>query len=159
MFPAIEGSTDSEVLFTLALTFGLEHDPVDALERAIGLVEATAVRHGIENAVQASLGVTDGTRLWGFRYSTEGRSRTLFVSADTHAVQQLHPENERIQRLHDEDRVIVSEPLVDLDGLWKEIPEATVVIVQPGPDEQRPFRPHYEEAKGNGAPGRPALTS
>ena len=158
LFPLIEGSTDSEVLFHLALTFGLQDDPVAALERAIGLVEATAVHHGIENAVQTSIGLTDGTRLWGFRYSTERRSRTLFVSADAHAVQQLHPDNERLQRLHDEDRVIVSEPLVDLEGLWHEIPESTVVIVQPGPDEQRPFRPHYEEAKGNGAPGRTALS-
>jgi hypothetical protein len=27
-----------------------------------------------------------------------------------------------------------------------------VMLVQPGPDEQRPFRPHYEPAAGNGAP-------
>ena len=36
LFADIQGSTDSEVLFHLALTYGLEHDPVDALERAIG---------------------------------------------------------------------------------------------------------------------------
>ena len=46
LFPGIQGSTDSEVLFHLALTYGLEQDPVDALERAIGFVEATAARHG-----------------------------------------------------------------------------------------------------------------
>ena len=46
LFPAIQGSTDSEVLFNLALTFGLEEDPVGAVERAVGFVEATARRHG-----------------------------------------------------------------------------------------------------------------
>ena len=86
LFAGIKGSTDSEVLFHLALTYGLEHDPVAALELAIGFVEATAAEHGIENAVQTSLGVTDGERLWAFRYSTERKSRTLFVSAEVATV-------------------------------------------------------------------------
>ena len=136
LFPDIQGSTDSEVLFHLALTYGLERDPVAALERTIGLVEATAQRHGIDNAVQASIGVSDGERLWAFRYSTEGRSRTLYASADAHAIHQLHPENERLGRMRDEDRVVISEPMSDLPGVWNEIPESTVLVVQPGLDEQ-----------------------
>ena len=147
LFANVEGSTDSEVLFHLALTYGLEQDPVDALERTIGLVEATAEKHGIQYPVQTSIGVTDGERLWALRYSTEGRSRSLFVSADAQAVRKLHPENQRLQRLRDEDRVVVSEPLSDLPGLWHEIPESTVLVVQPGPDEQREFRPRYEPAQ------------
>jgi predicted glutamine amidotransferase len=141
LFPSIEGSTDSEVLFNLAITFGLEDDPVGAVEQAIGLVEQTAERHGIDDAVQASLGLSDGERLWAFRYSTARRSRTLFASCDAAAVRELHPENERLQRLRDEDRVVVSEPLSDLPGLWQEIPESTVLVVQPGADEQRAFTP------------------
>ena len=39
LFPEIEGSTDSEMLFFLALTFGLEDDPPTAVARAVGLVE------------------------------------------------------------------------------------------------------------------------
>jgi predicted glutamine amidotransferase len=146
-FAAIEGSTDSEVLFHLALTYGLERDPIAALERTIGLVEATAARHGIENAVQTSIGVTDGERLWALRYSTERRSRSLFVSNDASAIRALHPENPRLQRLRDEDRVVVSEPLSDLPGLWQEIPESSVLVVQPGPDEQHAFQPRYEPAE------------
>jgi glutamine amidotransferase len=152
LFANVQGSTDSEVLFHLALTFGLDQDPIAALERAVGLVEATAVNHGIENAIQASLGVTDGERLWGFRYSTEHKSRSLFLSAEADTVRELYPDNSRLQRLREEDRIIVSEPLADLPGVWHEIPESTVVIVQPGPDEQRPFRPHYDPAASNGAP-------
>ena len=152
LFADIQGSTDSEVLFHLALTYGLEHDPVDALERAIGLVEATAARHGIENAVQTSIGVTNGESLWAFRYSTERKSRSLFMSADASAIRELHPENPRMQRLHDEDRIVVSEPNSDLPGVWEEIPESTVLIVQSGPDEKRSFNPRYEPAATNGAP-------
>jgi len=144
LFADFHGSTDSEVIFRLALTFGLEEDPVEAIERAIGLVEETARKHGIENAVQASMGLSDGVRLWAFRYSTEGHSRTLFASTDAHSLRQLHPDNPRLQRLRDEDRVVVSEPLGELPGAWAEIPEASVLIVQPGGDETLPFRPHVE---------------
>ena len=98
-FDEIRGSTDSEVLFHLALTFGLEDDPIAALERAIGFVEATAAEHGIVNPVQASIGVSDGESIWAVRYSSEGKSRTLFVSAEADAVRRLHPENPRLQRL------------------------------------------------------------
>ena len=57
------------------------------------------------------------------------------------ALQALHPDNERFQQLTDEDRVIVSEPLSDLPGVWIEVPEATALIVQRGPDEHHPFSP------------------
>jgi predicted glutamine amidotransferase len=141
LFPAIQGSTDSEVVFNLALTFGLDDNPVTAVERAIAFVEATAERHGVDGPVQASMGLTDGERLWAFRYSSERKSRTLFSSRDAASVQRLHPGNERFQRMRDEDRLVVSEPLSDLPGVWESIPESTVLVVQPGEDEQHPFRP------------------
>ena len=74
LYPHIEGSTDSELLFFLALTFGLEDDPPRAVERAVGLVEATGRRHGVEHPIQMTVATTDGERLWAFRYSSEGRS-------------------------------------------------------------------------------------
>src|SRR5207302_3168783 len=40
LYADIEGQTDSEVLFFLGLTLGLEDDPLAALEQAVGLVEA-----------------------------------------------------------------------------------------------------------------------
>jgi glutamine amidotransferase len=139
-FADVEGSTDSEVLFHLALTFGLERDPVAALERTIALVERTARGHGIADDVQASICVTDGHTLWAVRHSTEGHTRTLFVSADTEALHRLHPG--RRLRIADGDRVIVSEPLVDMAGAWHEVPESTAVTVPYGGEvKMRPFRP------------------
>ena len=40
LFPEIKGQADAEVLFYLALTFGLADDPPGAVARAIGFVEA-----------------------------------------------------------------------------------------------------------------------
>ncbi len=41
----------------------------------------------------------------------------------------------------DEDRVVVSEPVSDLPGVWREVPESTALIIQHGPDEQHEFHP------------------
>jgi predicted glutamine amidotransferase len=139
LFHGIQGSTDSEVLFHLALTFGLQDDPVHALERAVGFVEETARRHDVDHAMQMTVGISDGERLWAFRYATEDRPRTLYVSADAETVRRLHPGDARLQRLGGEDRVVVSEPLSELPGVWHEVPESSVLVVQRGPDEQRPF--------------------
>ncbi len=142
LFGDVQGSTDTEVVFNLALTLGLERDPLDALERTVGLIEETARRHDVEGAVQASFGATDGTTLWAVRYATEGPARSLFASADVESIRHLHPENPRFQRLSPDDRVIVSEPFSDLPGVWQEIPQRTAVTVERGGVlEERPFRP------------------
>ena len=73
LYPSIEGSTDSELFFYLALSMGLEDDPPSAVERAVGFIEATGHAHGIEHPIQMSVATTDGDRLWFFRYSSEGR--------------------------------------------------------------------------------------
>jgi predicted glutamine amidotransferase len=143
LFDGVHGSTDSETLFYLALSFGLEADPLGALERAVGFVEQTAHEHGIEHPVQMTVGMSDGVRLWAVRYSSERKSRTLFVSENADALRELHPDNPRIQQLRDEDRAVVSEPPGDLPGAWLEVPESTAMVIQAGPDERRPFAPHW----------------
>jgi len=138
----IEGSADSEVIFNLALGFGLEADPIAALESAIGLVEHTLREHGVEPQVQASIGVSNGQLLWAVRYSTVGQSRTLFRSEDPEAVRRLHPPLSSLPELHEGDHVVVSEPLTDLPGAWHEIPEATALTIMPGGRwETRAFAP------------------
>ena len=142
LFPEIHGSTDTEVVFHLALTLGLENDPVGALEKTVGLIESTASTRGVEGAVQATFGVSDGASVWAVRYATEGRARTLFASADVDTLHRLYPDNPRFERLGVDDRLIVSEPFSSLPGVWHKIPEATAVTVQRGGVlEDRPFRP------------------
>jgi predicted glutamine amidotransferase len=131
-FPEVQGSTDTEVVFQLALSFGLEQDPLAALERTVGLIEDVARRHGVPDAVQASFGVSDGECLWAVRYATTGTPRSLFVSADVNTVRRLHPDNERFARMTPDDRLVVSEPFSDLPGIWDPVPAGTAVTVRPG---------------------------
>jgi predicted glutamine amidotransferase len=141
LFPSIEGTTDSETMFYLALTFGLEDDPVDAVERMVGFVEETGQRHGVEDPIQMTVATTDGRSVWVFRYSSEGESRTLYFSTRMDDLKALYPESEELANLSDETRVVVSEPLGDLPGVWNEVPESHLGIVRPGDDELRPFTP------------------
>jgi glutamine amidotransferase len=141
LFPEIEGSTDSELFFYLALTFGLQDDPPAALARAVGFIEETGRRHGVEHPIQMTVATTDGTSIWAARYSSEGRSRSLFFSTAVETLRVQHPEVAVLQELSPETRIIVSEPLGDLVGAWNEVPEATLAIVQEGEDELRPFAP------------------
>jgi len=141
LFPEIEGSTDSELLFFLALTFGLEDDPPRAVERAVGLVEATGRRHGVEHPIQMTVATSDGERLWAFRYSSEGRSRSLFHSTDVRTLRHQYPDNPILHAVSDQTRLVVSEPLGDLKGAWSAVPEATSVLIHGGREELRPFTP------------------
>ena len=141
LYPQMEGSTDSEMLFYLALTFGLEENPPAAVERMVGHVEEVGHRHGTEHPIQMTIGTTDGSSVWAFRYSSEGKSRSLYYSADMRSVREMYPERPRLQEASDETRIIVSEPIVDLPGAWNEVPESSYGVVRDGEDELHEFRP------------------
>ena len=141
LYPQIEGSTDSEVFFFLALTLGLEDDPPAAVARAVGLIEHVGRSNGIEHPIQMTVATTDGDRVWGFRYSSEGRSRSLYFSTLVETLRAQYPDNPVLQGLSDESRLVVSEPLGDLEGAWNEVPESSYGVVQQGQDELHPFTP------------------
>src|SRR5688572_14280618 len=141
LYPQMEGSTDSEMLFYLALTFGLEENPPAAVERMVGHVEEVGHRYGTEHPIQMTIGTTDGSSVWAFRYSSEGKSRSLYYSTDMRSVREMYPERPRLQEASDETRIIVSEPIVDLPGAWNEVPESSYGVVRDGEDELHEFRP------------------
>jgi glutamine amidotransferase len=141
LFAEIEGSTDTELFFYLALTFGLEDDPPSAVERAVGFIEETGRAHHVKQPIQMTVATTNGASVWVFRYSSEGSSRSLFYSADVATLRAQYPDYPVLHELSEETRLVVSEPVGDLAGAWTEVPESSCVIVQEGRDELRPFTP------------------
>jgi predicted glutamine amidotransferase len=132
LFPEICGSTDSEIMFFLALTFGLENDPIAAVERTIGLIEDVGRKHGVARPLQMTLAIMDGKTLYAFRYSSEGKSRTLFCSASIATLRQHFPD---VGTFSDDARAVVSEPLgtiEDASRVWIEVPESSAVRVAGG---------------------------
>jgi predicted glutamine amidotransferase len=141
LFAEIEGTTDSELMFYLALSFGLEDEPLAALERMAGFVEETGRRHGVAEPLQMTVAVSDGERLYAARYASGPVVNSLYVTADASAVRELHPEDPRFRGFSDDARAVVSEPLGDLPGLWQEVPAGTALVVQAGEDERFSFTP------------------
>lgn len=139
LYAELAGQTDTEILFHLALTFGLEDDPPGAVARAIGFVEERGRQAGVKYPFQGTIATTDGERMWVFRYSSEGKSRSLFYSKDVRGLRARYPEREVLQEVSDDTRLIVSEPIGDLPGAWSEVPEASYGVVGQGHDELRPF--------------------
>ena len=64
LYPEIKGQADTEVLFYLALSFGLEDDPPGAVARAIGFVEAAGRKRGVTYPFQGTIATSDGEGLW-----------------------------------------------------------------------------------------------
>jgi predicted glutamine amidotransferase len=141
LYPKIEGSTDTETLFFLALTFGLTDDPPHAVARAVGLVEEVGRRRGVEYPVQMTVATSDGESIWAFRYSSEKSTRSLYYSTDVSQLRRLYPELEVLDHVGTDTRLIVSEPLRDLPGAWNEVPEGSWGIVRRGKQELHPFEP------------------
>jgi len=139
-FGAIEGTTDSELMFFLALTMGLEVDPPGAVARMVGLIEATGRRQGVKHPLQMSLAASDGRDLWVFRYSTERRSRSLYFSTDIRTLRKLYPDVKQFRVVSESTRLIVSEPFAKLPGAWNEVPEGSVGLVRDGEETFSKFK-------------------
>lgn len=138
LYSEIEGTTDSEIMFYLALTFGLQQDPIPALQRMAGLVESVGRKQGVEFPLQMTLALSDGERLIAVRYSSQGQSRSLYHSVNLEALKRVNPAPD----LFAEGAVaVVSEPLDSVEEHWVRVPESSVLVLEKGQVEIRAFRP------------------
>jgi predicted glutamine amidotransferase len=140
LFVELEGTTDSELMFYLALHFGMDEDVYGGVARMVGFVEACAREAGVDDPMQMTLGIADGERLFAFRYSTRRASRTLYYAREVTAVRDLLAQRSA-DAVTDEASVVVSEPLSDLPGLWEAIPESSFLTVDAKGIERRDFAP------------------
>jgi predicted glutamine amidotransferase len=140
LYSEVMGQADTEILFYLALTFGLDDDPPEAVARTIGLVESVGHQGGVKYPFQGTIATTDGERTWVFRYSSEGKSRSLFFTKHVPTLRQLYPEREILQEVSADARLVVSEPMGDLPGAWNEVPESSYGVIGHGDDQLQPFK-------------------
>ncbi len=99
------GTTDSEVMFLLALANGIEHDPVGAMAATFREIEALMADHGIDEPLRVTAALSDGSGLTAFRYASDGRPPSLYF-------QQSGPAT-----------IIVSEPLDRHRESWTAVPD------------------------------------
>ena len=138
-FENILGSTDSEVMFHLALTFGLEKDVPSAITRMVRVVETVAKKKGVKESLWMTLGISDGVSLWGFRYGSNGIGPTLYISPSMKELRQLNPEVG--SKFGDFAVCIVSEPIGKYQDSWKPVPENSQIVIQKKQIEVTDFKP------------------
>ena len=131
LYPFIRGTTDSEVCFFLALTYGLDTDPVAALRRMVERVETARRDRGIAAAFRGAMCASDGRRLVVLRWSSPDAPQlpppSLFHSIGPET---LHVAKGATEQLPDDAQLVVSEPL-ELHASrrrWEEIPDATIGV-------------------------------
>lgn len=111
------GTTDSELLFYMLFSEGLVSDPIEALQRSVGTINAEREALGIEEPFRLTATLTDGTRIYAIRYSTDEAPPSLYWSeAKDHLM-------------------VVSEPLDaedESDGCWHEVPPNQLLVAQHG---------------------------
>lgn len=139
LFPNILGSTDPEVMFHLALTFGLESDPPGALARMAGFIEKVGRDHGVDEALWMTVAASDGRTIWAVRYASDGQAPTLYLSPDVEDLYRVNPAAEG--RFGKAARAVVSEPVGAFSAMWREVPQASIVTARAGDLEVHPFGP------------------
>ena len=138
-FENILGSTDSEIMFHLALTFGLEKEVLSAITKMVQVVEATAKEKGIDESLWMTLGISDGKNLWAFRYGSNGKGPTLYLSPSVEELRQLNPE--AADKLGEFASCIVSEPIGKYQDKWQPVPENSQVTIAEKKIEVSSFQP------------------
>lgn len=126
-FNDLMGSTDSEVMFYLALTLGLEDDVPGAIAEMVKLIKSEGKKAGVSGDLWMTLAVSNGKNLWGFRYGSDGKGPSLYISPSIEELTLLNPRTEGM--FGDFAVCLVSEPIGDYQETWRKVPENTVVLV------------------------------
>ncbi|MFK8030006.1 MAG: class II glutamine amidotransferase [Gammaproteobacteria bacterium] len=138
LYPYMEGTTDTENCFYLALGFGLETKPKDALLKMVSLIERYRNDAGIEAPFRLTCAATDSHTIHAVRYASHGRQKTLYISNEIEALREIDGGREDIPA---DARIILSEPLDDCDKHWQAIPENSYVTICDGQVEIDEFSP------------------
>ena len=116
LYLARRGTTDSELIFLLALHFGLESEPLFACREAISFIERLAMHLDLVPDVRFTAAFSDGQKLYAVRYATGAQAPTLYAAPMG----------------GDGGYCLVSEPFDDNRQRWMEIPNGSAVVI--GPD-------------------------
>ncbi|ROZ88899.1 class II glutamine amidotransferase [Gordonia sp. OPL2] len=135
LYPHIEGNADTELCFFLALSYGLDGDPLGALARTVGRIERARAERGVDDPFTATICAANGQTAYAVRYSSDRASRTLYHSV---AGMRIRAADGGHIEIPDDGRILVSEPL-ELEyrrSHWVEVPESSSVTLHAGQEPE-----------------------
>ncbi|ASG67827.1 class II glutamine amidotransferase [Francisella halioticida] len=106
------GSTDSEALFLLALSNGLENNPKTAISKSIDQVLKIQAKNGLKEKVKASIAYSNGETSYSLKISTIGDKPSLYYINYNDIIETLAVKTKLKKR---NGFVVLSEPLVNSD--------------------------------------------
>jgi len=80
-YPHREGTTDSEALFLVALSKGLTHDPIMAIQSTLRDVSKIMEKNKSDEPMRISCALTNGKEIWAFRYSSDDQSPSMYFGS------------------------------------------------------------------------------
>tara|TARA_B100001059_G_scaffold89012_1_gene87527 strand:+ start:7131 stop:8003 length:873 start_codon:yes stop_codon:yes gene_type:complete len=123
------GQTDSETMFLLALTFGLEKDAARGIGQMIEVVEKAREEAAIEDSFHMTIATTDGETLHCARHASFGSQPSLYHSKPDLELQASSGDPIRLQKGA---ILVVSEPLDELAEDWQIVPESSRLVIKAG---------------------------
>ena len=142
LFGRIEGTTDSETAFYLALSLGLESDPKGAMEAMVGFVEQVQQEAGIEEPFRLTCAFSDGENLYAVRHATRGTPKTLYYNRSAAGLDEVLNEDAATPATG---TILLSEPIDDCPDNWVSVPPGSFVSVRAGRVGVEGFRPTAAE--------------
>ncbi len=148
LYPRIKGSTDSETFFFLALTYGLQDNPKQALQKMVKRVQMAAEDAGTEGLLNLSCALSDGDSLYTLRYAEGEKPNTQFYSTNFNLCK-TSDMDEKNCPTPNRYVVVVSEPLDNLEGQWTEVPENSFTIIKDGFVRHETFMEEYADTSAS----------
>jgi len=112
------GTTDSEVIFLLAVANGLKRDPIVSMQKTLACLMELKSAAAPTGSLRFAAALSDGETLWAFRWACDDNPPTLFYRRRMGGV------------------TIASEPTDRGFPEWDEVPSGTCIVVKRG----RPVR-------------------
>lgn len=116
------GTTDSELIFLLLLTFGLMDDPASAVEKLLHLLAERSCYGAGKEAVRLTCVFSDGKTLYGFRHASDDRCPTLYL-----------------RRNETDGWTLASEPLDSLTNGWQSVEADTLITLSADMCDRQPL--------------------
>ena len=128
-FGYLKGTTDSETLFLLALTYGLEENPKKAIERVIERVRLACEQRNVPFDLIMSTALSDGTSIYTVRFASGAHVHTQYYSTHAACMQAIDDTADIVPA---RSVVVVSEPLDQTMEHWNEMPVGAFATIRDG---------------------------
>jgi glutamine amidotransferase len=123
LYPHRVGTTDSEAIFYLMLSNGLDADPLGAIARTVGQIGDVMAATRLAEPFRFTAAASNGRRIFAVRYSSDGQSPSLFYG---------RPQVEGADLTCQPQAMILSEPLDAISANWIEVPEGHLLVAEAG---------------------------